>query len=210
MNPPDTDTHTDTHTTNLVSHAASHPMRERLARGLEDAVALLPLRAGRAPSVVLERISTSTIAAADHAALTQAVPNDVIAGVVQRFLGPLRGTALVATDPGDALLWLQLEESTAPPLEHFVAFGSRMLGAVVASLAEADPSEFATMPAALEERPLVAALLATHAPSDTLIVSLDAELAFELDPAIGTLHTPFTVQLLLDPKLLGSVLSGLR
>lgn len=201
-------------------------MLEQLARGLAATVARFPARSGGAPCVVLDRLSTCTIAEINHEALTSAVPNDVIAGVLQRFEGPVRGTALFALDPGDALLWLEMEESDEPPLERFVEVGGRVLSAIVGSLVAdtetraAPASESASQAVSqagtligagvLEERPLVAALLATHAPSDTIILSVDGELAFEIDPGIGLLHTPFTVQLLLEPKLLSGVLAGLR
>lgn len=186
----------------------SHPLREQLSRGLQAAAEQLPEREGRAPCVVLDRVAMCTIAEIDHAELTRAVPNDVIAGVVRRFHGPVRGTALLALDPGDALLWLQMDASEGSPLEHFVELGSDVLAAVVSSVGDSPEAAPTAEPGALEERPLVAALLATHAPSDTVVLSIDAELAFEIDPAISTLHTPFTVQILLEPKLVQGALQG--
>jgi hypothetical protein len=123
----------------------------------------------------------------------------------------VRATALLAVDPGDALLWLQMDQSDEEPLARFVALGAQMLDAIVPSLTRgaegaADISTDGGS-GSLEERPLMAALLATHAPSDTVIVSLDAEFSFEIDPTIGTLHTPFTVQLLLEPKIASNLQS---
>jgi hypothetical protein len=156
-----------------------------------------------AGSETLRRFSTSTIAQIDHDTLTAAISPDVIAGVFLRFDAPIRGTALLAVDPGDALLWLQMDDSDEEPLARFVTLGGKMLGAVLSGLAPENDTETSegTFSGTLEERPLMAALLGTHAPSDTVIVSVDAELAFEIDPTIGTLHTPFTVQLLLEPKI---------
>lgn len=124
------------------------------------------------------------------------------AGVLQRFGGAFSGTALLALDPSDALLWLQMDDNDAEPLVRFVELGREMLGVVIERLAAVRGDNVSFEPAVLEERPLMAALLATHAPSDTVIVSFDAEVAFDMDPTIDTLHTPFTVQLLLEPKTL--------
>jgi hypothetical protein len=176
-------------------------LRAALARGIDAAIACLPIEPRAREDSALSRLATSTIGEIDHDTLTAVLSADVIAGVVLRFDGPCRGTALLAVDPGDALLWLQMEESGDEPLARFVAQGRRMLEAVIARLAGERAGEACFGPPSLEERPLMAALLATHAPSDTVILSLDAQLAFELDPTIGTLNTPFTTQLLLEPKV---------
>jgi hypothetical protein len=181
---------------------AAPELRALLEGALEDAIRLLPMPADSIRHAALGRVSTSTIGRIDHDALTNAIAPDVIAGVVQRFGGAFSGTALLALDPSDALLWLQMDDGEGEPLERFVALGARMLGAIVERLAAARGDQVGFDAGTLEERPLMAALLSTHAPSDTVIVSLDAELAYDMDPTIDTLHTPFTVQLLLEPKTL--------
>ncbi len=137
----------------------------------------------------------------------------MIAGVVQRFEGPLSGTALFALDPGDALLWLQSGERDsqpgADPLTRFVDQGSRVLGAVIDALAAAAQAEVQLGRPALEERPLLAALLGTHAPSDTVVLSLYGEIEFFLQEMGRELRAPFSLQLLLEPKILGGILAGL-
>jgi hypothetical protein len=186
---------------------ASPELTARFASGVEAAIACLPMGSALR-STVLRRTSTSTISEIDHDALTGAISQDVIAGVLAPFDGPFRGTALLAVDPGDALLWLSVGDDEGEPLVRFVSLGREMLAAVIGSLAaERSATEVGVGAGILEERPLLAALLATHAPSDTVILSLDAEISFELDASIGPLHTPFTVQLLLEPKLLDSLLA---
>jgi hypothetical protein len=133
---------------------------------------------------------------------------DLIAAVVQRFEGPPSGTALFALDPGDALLWLQRGESDEDPLGRFVDWGSRVLLGVIHTLAAAWETDLRIGEPALEERPLMAALLGTHAPSDTIVLSLHGELSFPVSD-IPEIRAPFSLHLLMEPKLVDGILSGL-
>ena len=133
---------------------------------------------------------------------------DRVAAVVQRFEGHPSGTALFALDPGDALLWLQRGDGDEDPLERFVDWGSRVLSGVIETLASAWETELRIGEPKLEERSLMAALLGTHAPSDTVVLSLHGELRFPvLD--VPEIRAPFSLQLLLEPKLVDGILSVL-
>jgi len=144
-----------------------------------------------------------------------ALSGDVIAGVLQRFEGRLSGTVLFALDPGDALLWLQSAQAPdgdselADPLARFVDFGSRIIAGLVEALAAVGRDEVWLGPPALEERPWMAALLATHAPSDTVVLSLTGELGFEIEGVHPALAAPFAVQILLEPKIVAGIVHGL-
>ena len=84
-----------------------------------------------------------------------------------------------------------------------------MLGEVVAQLAHACHAHVEFGPCLLEERPLLTALLSTHAPSDTALLSVDGELEFQPAPGADPARARFAIELLLEPKLLGGVLIGL-
>lgn len=129
---------------------------------------------------------------------------ELIAGVLQRFEGTLCGTALFALDPGDALLWLQRGDDDGAPLDRFVSWGSRLLDAVIGSLANAAQTQVKCSAPVLEERPLMAVLLGTHAPSDTVVLSLHGTLSFPV-ANVPEILAPFSVQVLLEPKILAGI-----
>ena len=114
-----------------------------------------------------------------------------------RFEGQLCGTALLALDPGHALQWLR--GGGDDPLDRFVELGGEVLRAVVDELARACDAAIEVGSCLLEERPLMAALLSTHAPSDTALLSLAGELEFAGDEA-DPVRAAYTIQLLLEPK----------
>ncbi len=158
---------------------------------------------------MLDGLTSSTIADVDPDSASRGLSSDVIAAVLQRFEGHLPGTALFVLDPGDALLWLQREGATEDPLGRFVEWGGHVLSGVVDQLASVWQAEVEYGAPMLEERPLMAALLATHPPSDTVVLSIQGELVFSVQGAPDEMHAPFSIHVLLEPKLIAGILSGL-
>ncbi len=156
---------------------------------------------------MLHGLTSSTIADVDPDSASRGLSSDVIAAVLQRFEGHLPGTALFVLDPGDALLWLQCEGAAEDPLGRFVEWGGQVLSGVVEQLASQAEVEHGTP--VLEERPLMAALLATHPPSDTVVLSIQGELVFSVQGAPDEMHAPFSIHVLLEPKFIAGILSGL-
>ena len=148
---------------------------------------------------------TSTIADFDPESASRGMSSDVIAGVLQRFAGRPPFTALFLLDPGDALLWLADDGTAEDPLGRFVEWGSLVLSGVAEQL----PSPAALQPGSpvLEERPLMAALLATHPPSDTVVLSIQGELVFSVPGVEADLHAPFSIHVLLAPKFMSRISS---
>ncbi len=182
-------------------------MQDCLAEGLRRAATALEETSAtgtRFDLHAVRRASISELAQESFAPL-----DDVIAGVCQRFHGGLAGTALLALDPGDALLWLQLGSAASDPLSRYVDLGSRVIGHALHALATSAGAGVELGAASLEERPALAALLCTHAPSDTIVLCLDGEILFSLAERGLALHAPFSLHILLQPKLLDGILSSL-
>jgi hypothetical protein len=183
-------------------------LRDCFAAGLESATQRLSETPASGTGIALASVSSGTIADLDPDEACRGISPELIAGVSQRLLGRLSGTALFAVDPGDALLWLQREGAAVEPLAHFVEWGSHVLSAVAEKLGDAWQADVSLADAVLEERPFMAALLGTHAPSDTVVLSSVGELSFDV-PGVGAMRAPFTIQVLLQPKMLDGILTGL-
>lgn len=183
-------------------------LRDCLASGLERARDALADTAAASSELRLDSVSTCTLYDFDPDRDPRGPSGELIAGVLQRFEGPLCGTGLFALDPGDALLWLQAGEGQGEPLDRFVDQGRRLLEVVVGALADAAGADALPGAPALEERPLMAVLLGTHAPSDTLVLGLSGELVFPVAD-VPEIRAPFRVLLLLEPKLVAGILAGL-
>jgi hypothetical protein len=179
-------------------------LRDCIARGLDAASERLAASSATGSRLQLRAVRLGSLADLDPDALAGSVSADRIAGVVQRFEGQLCGTALLALDPGDALQWLRAGGDD-DPLDRFVLLGGQVLCAVVEELARACDAAVQFGSSLLEERPLMAALLSTHAPSDTALLSLTGEIEFP-GAAADPVRAAYTIQLLLDPKLLDGVL----
>jgi hypothetical protein len=156
----------------------------------------------------LTEVSSSSLSELDPDRASGGLSSDVIAAVVQRFDGRLTGTGIFALEPGDALLWLQRGDSDDDPLARFVDWGSRVLAAVIDVLAEGWDANVRLREPVLEERPLMGALLGTHAPPDTVVLSLHGELRFPV-ANVPELCAPFSMHVLLEPKLVDGILSSL-
>lgn len=185
-------------------------LRLGLAVGLEAASNRLAETPAAATRIELQAVTRSAICDLDLEQVSHGLSGDVIAAVVQRFHGHPSGTALFALEPGDALLWLQRGDSD-DPLGCFVDWGSRVIAGVIETLAKAWESEVELGEPRLEERSLMAALLGTHAPGDTVVLSLHGELGFSM-VELGSrpeLTAPFSIHVLLEPKLVDGILSRL-
>jgi hypothetical protein len=193
------------------SSTASHHelLRLGLAAGLAAARDRLVETPAASTRIELQSITRGTIGDLDPEQVSPGLSGDVIAAVVQRFHGPPSGTALFALEPGDALLWLQRGDSDQDPLACFVDWGSRVIAGVVESLATAWESEVELGEPRLEERSLMAALLGMHAPGDTVVLSLHGELTFPMQELGRDLSAPFSIHVLLEPKLVDGILSRL-
>ena len=185
-------------------------LRDCIASGLDEAAERLAATAAAGSSFDLQTLRLGTLADVGHDSVSESVCADVIAGVVLRFEGQLGGTALLALDPDVALQWLRIGVDGDAPLRRFVDLGSCVLAAVVGRLARACDAEVEFGRRLLEERPLMSALLSTHAPSDTALLSLYGELEFPDDDVATPVRAAFTIQVLLEPKLLDGVLIGLQ
>ncbi len=122
---------------------------------------------------------------------------DVVAGVVLRFDGGLRGTALFAMEPEAALDLARSHGQDREPVAFFTELGGTLLSEILLGTTDGLDRETELAAAPLEERSLMAIMAATHAPSDTVILTLRADLVVGEDTRYA-----FDVHLMLEPKLL--------
>ncbi len=174
----------------------SPSLEQIFALGLATASALLSEKS----SAQLTLRSFRARLAADFPDAGEADHVDVAAGVAQRFRGALRGTSVFTMEPEGALAWARSVEPANEPervIATFVDLGSRVLGDVVSAVAQAIHDAKVEFDAAsLQESSRVAIVIATHAPSDTAVVTLGLDVEFD-----GVAHTA-QLDLLLEPKLL--------
>jgi hypothetical protein len=128
--------------------------------------------------------------------------DDLVAGVIGRLEGTMPGSLNVVLEPEEALAWAQIG-SDADPLDAFVSLGSVLLEGIAVALSEVLESESQFRGAVLVEEPELTMLVATHAPSDTLVFStrLYIEVRDEVVSAVS--------HLLIEPKYLAQLLSAL-
>jgi len=100
----------------------------------------------------------------------------------------------MSLEPEDALFWLRLIGSD-DPLEDFVSLGRGLLEHAVSATAEAFGASAKPGPPRLVEDSVVAIVLGTHAPSDTLI------LGARIDLTAGGRSLPVRIHLLFEPKV---------
>ena len=122
--------------------------------------------------------------------------DDLVAAVMGRLEGGLPGSLGLALEPEDALAWARI--GAGPDLlESFVALGRMLLEGVAAALSEVLRGTTSFQDA----EPCL--LAATHAPSDTLVVS--ARLRIDVrDEAVSAV-----AHLLVEPKYFARLLSAL-
>ncbi len=185
-----------------ISHGQLEAIRDHLARGAENLSAVqAPDTRVRVEQVRVERLGICQLA--DFPAGALFADDDCSAAVLARFDGSFCATALLALDPADALRWVRAHEAATSPLETYRHLANQLLCALVEGMAVGFSCEAQPGPVTFEERSLVAILLGTHAPSDTLVLS--ARLEIDTPDALVPAH----LYLLFDPKRLMAMLESL-
>ncbi|HPG24454.1 MAG: hypothetical protein H6748_12710 [Spirochaetaceae bacterium] len=128
--------------------------------------------------------------------------DDLTAAVMGRLDGALPGSLALALEPEEALLWAQIG-GDGDPLEVFVALGRAVLSGIARSLGELRRAAVRFEGGELVEQPELAMLVATHAPSDTLVLSLRLRIGVRDEVLSAVSH------LLIEPKYLPGLLSAL-
>ena len=128
--------------------------------------------------------------------------DDMIAGVMGRLEGVMPGTANLVLEPEEALLWARLGGGE-DPLAMYVALGKTLLEGVATFLAEVLEGDVAFDGARLVEQSELAMLVATHAPSDTVVFSTRMRIIARDENFDAVSH------LLVEPKYLAQLLSAL-
>jgi hypothetical protein len=128
--------------------------------------------------------------------------DDMIAGVMGRLKGVMPGTANLVLEPEEALLWARLGGGE-DPLAMYVTLGKTLLEGVATFLAEVLEGEVALDGARLVEQSELAMLVATHAPSDTIVFSTRMRIVARDESFDAVSH------LLVEPKYLAQLLSAL-
>jgi hypothetical protein len=128
--------------------------------------------------------------------------DDMIAGVMGRLKGVMPGTANLVLEPEEALLWARLGGGE-DPLAMYVTLGKTLLEGVATFLAEVLEGEVALDGARLVEQSELAMLVATHAPSDTVVFSTRMRIVARDESFDAVSH------LLVEPKYLAQLLSAL-
>jgi hypothetical protein len=128
--------------------------------------------------------------------------DDMIAGVMGRLKGVMPGTANLVLEPEEALLWARLGGGE-DPLAMYVTLGKTLLEGVATFLAEVLEGEVAFDGARLVEQSELAMLVATHAPSDTIVFSTRMRIVARDESFDAVSH------LLVEPKYLAQLLSAL-
>ena len=129
---------------------------------------------------------------------------EMMASVLVGHRGDLLGTSVLSLEPRDALALIRSLEVEEEPLQSFRRVGGDLIRGILESLGEAAGLRAEPGEPMLEERSLVATVLGTHAPPNTMVVSLE----------IGFLSArqalPAYLYLLLDAKGLQSALERLE
>jgi len=142
-------------------------------------------------------------ALADFGVQGLGVGEELVAGVLRGFRGPLAGASLLAMEPEDALSWSLSSGQGHSPIETYVELAGDVLGAVVETAGEALEVDVELGTSRLEEDSIAGCLLRTHAPSDTVVVSARLEIKAAGHPVIGHLL------LVMEPKVVSALLGAL-
>lgn len=153
----------------------------------------------------LEILETRCCALAEHGAEGLRVSSDeeLVAGALLAFHGPLSGASLLAMEPHDALAWSQAGGVSTDPIVTFLELSGLVLESVIESAAEALGATTEVGQPTLQESSLTGCLLQTHAPSDTVLTSCRVRIVAGRQTYDATLH------LLMDPKCMFAMLGAL-
>jgi hypothetical protein len=126
-----------------------------------------------------------------------------MASVIVSHHGKLVGTSLISLEPRHAFELIRSLGAEGDPLDIFRTLGASLLRGMLGSLGAAEDSQVEFGNPALKEASLVATVLGTHAPPDTMVVS--AEVGF----VSAKRAFPAYLYLLLDAKAMQSSLGYL-
>lgn len=170
------------------------------AEGAAAAEAALAELSGRESSVDVVEVRCMPLESFGERGLR--LGDDLVAAVLGRLEGGCRGSLAIVLEPEDALAWARTG-SGRDPLADFVALGRALAGGLAAALAEALRTKLALTGARLVEASEPLVLAATHAPSDTIVVSVRIKVEDRDEVLAAVAH------LLLEPKRMTQLLSAL-
>ena len=127
---------------------------------------------------------------------------ECVAAVAARYSGGICGTSLLAMNPEDALRWIRSSPGDGDPLESFVKLGDLVQNHLVKAIGSGLGLAIEPTGSSLREDSVPLILLATHAPSDTVIVCISILVA------AGDGVLPMQVYLMIEPKLLYTALAA--
>ncbi|MBY0399731.1 hypothetical protein K2X89_05515, partial [Myxococcota bacterium] len=130
------------------------------------------------------------------------VGDDLVAAVMGRMEGGVPGSAGLALEPEEALAWARTGGG-GDPIAAFVALGRAVLEGVAHALGEVTRVETRFLDGRLAEQTEPCLLAATHAPSDTLVLSARMRIETRGEAFSAVAH------LLAEPKHVGRLLSAL-
>ena len=180
--------------TQPLSPVQLESLRAQLAKGARRSSEDLQQRHATGSRLSVDALSLCPLADFPRGAVCD--EGDLVAGAVARFEGRASGTALLAVDPADALAWVRGGAPTEDPIARYLELAERVLVGCLGTLAAGIRAPVALAQPVLVEDSVVGILLATHAPSDTLVLSVQLTLE-------GTgLRVPVFLYALVDAKLL--------
>ena len=130
------------------------------------------------------------------------VGDDLVAAVMGRLEGALPGSLGLVLEPEEAFAWARIG-GAKDALESFVTLGRALLEGIATALTEGLRRETVFVEGRLVEAAEACLLAATHAPSDTLVVSARLRINAR-DEALSAV-----VHLLVEPKHFSRLLSAL-
>jgi len=130
-------------------------------------------------------------------------PEELMASIVLSHHGRLPGTAVLSFEPPHAFQLIRALDLAGDPLGGFRTTLANLVRGLLAGFLRAGEATVAFGEPCLEENSLVATILGTHAPPDTLVMSL------ELGFVSPDLSLPSYFYWLLDAKLLETTLGML-
>lgn len=129
------------------------------------------------------------------------VGDDLVAAVIGRIEGGLPGSAGLALEPEEALAWAR--SGDGDPIASFVALGRALLEGLAQAIGEVTRIETGFHDPRLAEQTEPCLLAATHAPSDTLVLSARMRIESRGEAHLAVAH------LLAEPKHVGRLVSAL-